>query len=646
MNAMQSDERTGRRSRLIEAAGLVAIAVAFSFANGLAYGVSNHQQYLLHGLHAMDSDFAAGDWFTCATQPHHSAFIPLMMLFATIGPLPLMFALANVAAASVVIFCLHGLARRWYKWPLVATCMTAFLLVLVPRPYIGMTSLIGLIFQPSTIGTVGLFAGFTLLSLGRVRNAGIVLGLAGIFHINLMVWAVLIAGAVIVLNYGQLKARGVLWLMTPLAIAVLYHTPFIAASRTEEQLAAARAAQWILHDLYMPYHSRPHTWGVAPFVHFASIMLVGGIAIAIAPPRGVSRIAKSIAGVVTAIVVGGMLLTMIWQVDLVALLFPYRLAPYLIAVAFLVTSGAMVRAMLSEDVSPRGCAVLLTATGSMLYGVGVENYGLVTWGTCVAIAMAGRIATAARSRLPALALIQIATIATLVAFDMGRIQLALALTATATAFAFQVNSRLRWRDSAMLSGLRMPAFATFCVLLAIGFVWRVGTHRKDRLGPEPAAEDAALYAWCRATPVGTQFVVPPDLAGFRLHAGRGIVIDWKCMPILPADTLEWYERLADVAGIRFTSLEQCLAGYRAMDTMRALTLAEDYRADYLVTRSDEHVGSLEGLPAAYASPTWRVYRITAASSAPVAFDSEVADAPHHCMPETRTASATDGVRNR
>ncbi|HPF37366.1 MAG TPA: hypothetical protein P5081_16450 [Phycisphaerae bacterium] len=609
----------GAAARLIECAALVAIASVFALANGVAFGVSNHNQYLLHGLHAMNPDFLAGDWFTCSTSEHHSAFTPLMRLFAMIGPMPLMFALANAVAASVVVFCLHGLARRWFERPLIVTALATFLMVVVPLPYVGMTSLVGLIFQPSTIGAVGLFAGLVLLCLGRTRNAGLVLGLAAIFHINYMVWAVLIVGAVTPLNYRSLRARGALWLLTPLAIATLYHTPFIAASRTSEQLAAAPHAQWILHDLYMPYHSRPCTWNLEAFVQFAAILLAGGVAMAIAGPRRVSRLTRSVAVVLVAIIVAGMLLTTIWQVDLVALLFPYRLIPFLLVSAMLFSAGALVRAAISRDVTPSNFAVLLLTTAAALVAAGVEPYGVITWGTIASIGVSNRLANPTEKRTRGLLVLQSFLIALLFSVGVGRMQLVAAMGAGVVAIAMRWRvgewiERVVWRGAE----LRNNALVAMGFVLAMVFVGRVGAQRKDRLGPPPAPADAALYQWCRSTPVGTRFVIPPDLAGFRLNAGRAVVIDWKCMPILPADTLRWYERLVDVAGVRFTSMDQCLAGYRALDIHRARSLCEDYRADYVVTRSRSHVGSLADFPIEFSTPDWRVYRIPAAREERVA----------------------------
>jgi len=58
---------------------IIALGVAFGLCVGIAYGVSNHFQYLVHGLHALDPSFLANDWFTCQTRAHHITFTPLIV---------------------------------------------------------------------------------------------------------------------------------------------------------------------------------------------------------------------------------------------------------------------------------------------------------------------------------------------------------------------------------------------------------------------------------------------------------------------------------------------------------------------------------------------------------------------------------------
>ncbi len=599
-----------RYSRILECVVLMAIAASFALANGLAYGVSNHNQYLLRGLRALDSDYLAGDWFTCATMPHHSAFVPLMVLFSKIGPMPIMFAIGNAVAAGIFVLCLYAMARRWFERPLLVVGLAVFLIIIVPRPYVGLSSMIGMIFQPSTIGGVGLFAGLTLLSLGRLRNAGIALCVASVFHINYMVWAVLIVGPVVLLNYRVIKARGALWLLTPMAVAILYHLPFIAASRTAEQAVAAESASWILHDMYMPYHSRPHTWRIASFIQFGAVMAAGFVALAVAPPRRISGTAKSIAGAVAVIFVAGGVLTAIWQVEVVALLFPFRLAPFLITCAFLFIAGATVRALSSADVSITRCLALLCVVAGALYVCDVANYGFVTWCTIMSISVAGRAVSDMTANRGGLAAMWLGLMALSIVLGVGTLQLAMALSAIGIAVVCRLSASTHQVSvDRRFVGFGNGLFPALCLLLILVFVSRVGIHRKDLLGPRPAADDAELFDWCHSTPVGTQFVIPPDLIDFRLNAGRGVVIDWKCMPILPADTLTWYERLADVAGVRFTSLDQCLAGYRSLDAHRARRLARNYRANFVVTRADDHLGSLDEFPVVLSTDAWRVYCI-------------------------------------
>ncbi len=588
---------------------IITLGVAFGLCVGIAYGVSNHYQYLVHGLHALDPSFLANDWFTCQTRAHHITFTPLIVGMARLGPLPIVFALANITAAIVVVACLFALARRWYDRPLAVTALAVFLLVIVPRPYMGLTNLINMIFQPATVGAVGLFAGLTLITVGRHRAAGLILGIAALFHINYMVWAVAIVGLLILIQGRQLKIRWALWLIAPLGLAVVFHLPFALGSRTAEQQAAAASAQWILHDLYMPYHSRPLTWEGERVLRFISVVAIAILACLLAPPRNVSKHARHIAAIVSAIVIGGITFNAVLANDLIALLFPWRMAPFLVTIALLLTAGAVVRMFYHHTTHARIVALLLIGITFGLHLAGVSAYGLHSWSTVVIVGLCYRWLTAKDvATLPSSVLVLIALAA--VGFSgIGKLQLALCIGAIG-ATALAVLSQIKFKQSSAWTYPRfaraaLPAGALAFILL---FTFRAGMQRKDHLGPQPNSADRALFEWCRTTPTGTRFVIPPDLNAFRVQTGRAIVIDWKCMPILPADTLRWYERLVDVVGIEFTSMEQCFASYRTLDANRAEALSENYQPDFIVVKARHHTGDLSRLPMAWSNDDWRVYR--------------------------------------
>ncbi len=588
---------------------IIALGVAFGLCVGIAYGVSNHYQYLVHGLHALDPSFLANDWFTCQTRAHHITFTPLIVGMARLGSLPIVFALANITAAIVVVACLFALARHWFDRPIAVTALAVFLLVIVPRPYMGLTNLINMIFQPATVGAVGLFAGLTLIAVGRHRAAGLILGIAALFHINYMVWAVAIVGLLILMQGRQLKIRWALWLIAPLGLAVFFHLPFALESRTAEQQAAAAAAQWILHDLYMPYHSRPLTWEGERVLRFIAVIAMAILACLIAPPQNVSKHARHIVAIVSAIVVGGITCNAILASDLIALLFPWRMAPFLVTIAVLLTAGAVVRMFHHHTTHARIVALLLIGTTFGLHLAGVSAYGLRSWSTVVIVGLCYRWLTAGDDVRLANGVIVVTALAAICFSGIGKLQLALCIGAVgATSLAVLSQLRLKRRGDWAIPRFARAALPVGALAFILAFTFRAGVQRKDHFGPQPDEPDRALFEWCRSTPTGTRFVIPPDLNAFRVQTGRAIVIDWKCMPILPADTLRWYERLVDVAGIEFTSMEQCFASYRTLDANRAEALAENYQPDYIVVDARQHTGDLSRLPLAWSNDDWRVYR--------------------------------------
>ena len=101
-----------------------------------------------------------------------------------------------------------------------------------------------------------------------------------------------------------------------------------------------------------------------------------------------------------------------------------------------------------------------------------------------------------------------------------------------------------------------------------------------------------MYEWCQArTDPGDVFIIPPGLAGFRLGAGRAVAVDWKCMPILPKDTVRWYERLATICGREFRTLAQAGEGFNQMDEPAARRLAVRFGARYLVARRNSPIAT-------------------------------------------------------
>ena len=369
------------------------LAAGFALANGMGYGCGNLRQYLLHALRALDPTFLANDWFTTQTRAHHATFNTFIVLVGKLVSLDIFFAAANAVFAALFVICIYVLASRLYRAPILVTAIAVLCWAFGPPTLIGMTAIVNVYFQPSTIGAVGLLAGLTSMICGRYRLAGLVLGVAALFHINYMVWIIVILSIVVALNLRTLGWRQAAFLTAPAVLAAAYHLPFFIAGKSPEQAACSAAAARILHDIYMPYHSRPLTWGITPFLQFGAVIAAGLVSLmTVGAEMRPNRIAMTTLGAIAGIVLLGTIFTTAVQIDAVALLFPIRLSPFLVLAATITTSGAIVTTARSAYLSPVRTLILWLVLGTLLYCGGSRVYGLLCLGAAAAALFAGRLA--------------------------------------------------------------------------------------------------------------------------------------------------------------------------------------------------------------------------------------------------------------
>jgi hypothetical protein len=231
---------------------------------------------------------------------------------------------------------------------------------------------------------------------------------------------------------------------------------------------------------------------------------------------------------------------------------------------------------------------------------------LTCLGVFAAVLLAGRLAEDNRVRASWMLGILLGLSLLLYQFGAGKASLLLVGVFVAGAILRRI---VRPRREPKLESAGLMRFAGVVVPLAVAFLlMRAGSLRKDLMGPPPPPDEQTLYEWCRThTSGGEKFIIPPTLGGFRLGACRAVVIDWKCMPILPKDTVEWYRRLVDVCGTEFDTLSEASCGYARMDAGRARRLAVSYGARYVITLGDVHEGEMGPLRCVYESPAFTVY---------------------------------------
>lgn len=111
-------------------------------------------------------------------------------------------------------------------------------------------------------------------------------------------------------------------------------------------------------------------------------------------------------------------------------------------------------------------------------------------------------------------------------------------------------------------------------------------------------EDEAVYLqmckWVAGnTPTDALFLVPPAEQSFRLHAQRAIIVNFKGVPQLSGELVQWRDRLRDVldtqhleqlrGGDFFETLNNVDQRYRQLSPAYLLSVARKYGADYLIT---------------------------------------------------------------
>lgn len=574
---------TLQRTRTFAWIPLWLTAVAFAAANGLGYGGGNLQQYLLHGLHAADPGFLARDWFTVDTRPHHVLFTAFLGVAARFIPPHVTLGLLNLLCASIFAGCVHAIARRFHRMPLLVTSMTLVIILGSPRSPIALVSILTSYFQPSTVGAVGLLGGMILLSRKQWMAAAITLLAAGVFHIGYAIWVELLIAAILVRHRRMLGIRRATMLIAVAVIVASTHLPFFHAANGPDQLAWTAQAGKILHDVYMPYHSRPRTWPAEQWIRAASVLAAGIVAFAATRRlRRFNAVERTLAAFVACISLLGIVLTLGFEWDVMAMLLPYRICLLAILAAQIAAAAA-----LTSDRRVNASWLLTIAIQTLIF-VLLRRSGLSEYAGVTLAFAAGALTVDRLARDKTLPHLRAVAMALALCILVG---LAGAGRNTLTAFAFFATAALLFHRASfpLATHLRQSRFHSarigLAAIMAIQLAWmgRAAATRKDVLCEPSPKQQAELFDWCRNhTPADAVFVIPPDLSGFRLHARRATVIDYKCMPILPADTVSWGARLADVCGRPIHSISDALTGYRTMDSSRATNLKARYGAGYVV----------------------------------------------------------------
>jgi hypothetical protein len=524
---------------------------------GLSFGdpLSNHPVYLLDGLRQAHPGLLDADWYARQTYHHHHRFSLLVALADRLGHLSWFLALANVLAVAVSVALVHRAFRTLDRTrALVGWLLAALLFVVVERTQsVGGTYFFSPSLQPSTLAVVAYLAALVLFLEQAYLASGACLAAAGLLHINFLLLGFPFLGlAHLLLGRAGLLAR-LLRQFSLASIVVFVDLPaLLSATAASAGTADVDLARHVLMAVRAPHHFDPRTF-TPQLVLFAGWQLMALPHLRdVSPDAAGRRRFRALYVAFLALIMTGGLLTTVVFVPAVSSTFFWRMTPFAVLLAQIVIALA-VATLLDESVRVRDAwsgargvtfvVGLLSVIGYHAYTVGVTDYRvLVLTGGGLIIALLRLV----RARL-----------------EVG-------------AAGGKGLGADRWVPIALVVAV--------LALLPPTMVFRHFNLIAPDMGYVRPAE-RELYEWMGTTEPDAVFLIPPALDGVRLFARRAVVVDWKGFPFRPADSIEWYLRIASVAGTPdVASLRDAEVGYARMDAGRFRRLAETYHAGYAVFR--------------------------------------------------------------
>ena len=486
--------------------------------------------YLLHSVQALHPSLWSRDFFVTRTHNYHPAYAWLSTLLLRFSPSGLAIAWANVltiAAGMLAVYAmLCQLGRRERALP--AFCLVLLLASVTRTNTPGLTYAFSEIFQPSTLGAVGMLAAMAAFIVGWPLVSGVCLALAGVFHVNYLVLGLVVFGVSWLLTgRKRLLPRAAAGLGLPLLV-LLPFVPFLLAGASPGVSAQARH---IYMDIVAPHHYRVRDFAWS-FSFWAGFQLLAAAALLSPQEQGELELAEKRRRAAILLIgfwvllVPAVLLSSVVTIPMVRQLFAWRIC----APAELLAQAAFAKILVDVFCDGRRAfanadrrARALCAVGTALFVVGSLATGKWTITLVVLCLLSVAVAISkgildSKSEGLSLQRVTGALLIALVAVNVARF------------------SRLRHYSNLLSGG--DPGLAELCS-------WE-SAHTRD----------------------SDLFLTPPREDDLRFQCRRSIVVDWKA-PALPDEILAWYERLEDVTGRRPFRTDADLEGYDQMTPARA-----------------------------------------------------------------------------
>jgi len=522
---------------------LLLLALLFGLSFGLNYGYSNQTTYLLGAVKALHPSSWTRDWLVTQTHFYHPAYAWLSTGLLRLSPSGLLIACTNavlIAGGMLALFLVLKRLARERAFP--AFCLLLVLASVTRTLAPGGTYAFSEIFQPSTLGSLGVLLAAAAFVADRPLASGLCLAFGGAFHVNYLLLGLCVFGvAWLLTGRERLIVRALLGL-GPAALVLLFFLPFLLANARP---AVSAEALRIYQDVRSPHHYRVprFAWDFATSAGFQLL----GAAVLIGPARSGMRVQRRLLSLLFGcwlLVIPAALLSSVIVVRSITQLLAWRIC----AEADLLAQTALCAALVSVYCDGRAA---------------LRGYDRRAW----ALAASGLVAL---------------LLGSLAGGNWNTSLLVLVLCVVAALISAGWLGRLtsKAQTGLPLTSLSLALVLTFVGVNVVRFS-QLARHSNVLSGGDPAVTE--LCAWAQAyTPENALFLTPPLEEDLRFQCRRAIVVDWKSPPALPSEVLEWFDRIENVSGRHPVLGDADLTGYEQLDAPRVAKLRARYGVDYVV----------------------------------------------------------------
>lgn len=605
------------------------LGVVATFASGYTYGEFNQVEHLPMIFRAMDADYLARDFFVNAVDRFNPRFYYVWLMAAAGAwvPLPLLFVvltcLANAAIAGVTWHVARRLSGDATLPAALACCMVLAVNAFneggaaqIPRDFLG----------PSLLARpLAMLALWQTISGATWRPALLFVG-AAVLHplVGAETAAVALGASALALLAGTMAAdrqrgdhdggsliAGFARLAAIAAVVGVVGWALYGGAQART-LSTERFIQ-ILAEARGPHHYIPSRFGAGSHLAFVVFCVAATLAWIRwrrrAPRADVARALLAVGIVVLIACVCGYVFVEIYPTRLWASAQPFRMTYLIKWFGLLLFAELGARAIRPEQ------PIAERLSGSLLVlGVGRYQPAIALMGN-LGIALSRRLGSARAAVAGALAagfaLLAVLLVAVPVTSRPQEPLLLALLLAIAACFVLVPSAVVRRVVPTLAvsaSVLLLVGFRSSPMVIDAARTVGVAAPRMSLSESSKAWTEAAWFARAE-TSEDAVFVVPPRLGGFRLIAGRAVVVDNKVFPFGDAAMAEWYQRMLFTHAGRLEgnlpNLMELDENFAVIDDDHLLRVQRRYGATHALLWPDAPTG----MPVLYQDEAFKIVRI-------------------------------------